>query len=217
MYRYDGTGEEPESLVYPETPGAAQTITVPTFPGELVIISVSMTPLSYADHYPSLSQLLPLPLDCQQHKSVPPSESAGLHPHPPPMATGYTIKQRVTWGLLSLWSSLVAVQTQWTWLYRMVSRIPSVYRPSLQQSCQVLWLKFRIRTEQVSCLPFSWFILCHGTNKFLCWRIREVVNFSSIPHRQGPEQLYCSWFYLNLYCPMTLYGGMVFCKAIHIY
>ncbi len=68
VYRYDGTGDEPEILVYPETPGAAQTITVPTVPGELVNISLSITP----DHYPSLSQLLPLPLDCQPHKSVPP-------------------------------------------------------------------------------------------------------------------------------------------------
>ncbi len=33
--------------------------------------------------------------------------------------------------------------------------------------CQVKRLKFRIRTEQVSCLPFSWFVLCHRTNKFL--------------------------------------------------
>ncbi len=32
VYRYDGTAPEPEVLVYPETPGAAQTITVP---GEL--------------------------------------------------------------------------------------------------------------------------------------------------------------------------------------
>ncbi len=40
VHRYDGTqtpaAPEPEILVYPETPGAAQTITVPTFPGELV-------------------------------------------------------------------------------------------------------------------------------------------------------------------------------------
>ncbi len=47
VYRYDGTqtpaAPEPEILVYPITPGAAQTITVP---GELVNISLSMTPLS---------------------------------------------------------------------------------------------------------------------------------------------------------------------------
>ncbi len=43
VYRYDGTAPEPEILVYPETPGAAQTITVQ---GELVNISLSMTPLS---------------------------------------------------------------------------------------------------------------------------------------------------------------------------
>ncbi len=46
VYRYDGTGEEPEILVYPGTPGAAQTIAVPTVPGELVSISLSMTLLS---------------------------------------------------------------------------------------------------------------------------------------------------------------------------
>ncbi len=50
VYRYDGTqtpaAPEPEILVYPETPGPAQTITVTTFPGELVNISLSMTPLS---------------------------------------------------------------------------------------------------------------------------------------------------------------------------
>ncbi len=33
VYKYDGTAPEPENLIYPETPGAAQTITVP---GELV-------------------------------------------------------------------------------------------------------------------------------------------------------------------------------------
>ncbi len=42
VYRYDGTqtpaAPEPDILVYPETPEAAQTITVPTFPGELVNI-----------------------------------------------------------------------------------------------------------------------------------------------------------------------------------
>ncbi len=47
VYRYDGTqtpaAPEPEILVYPETPGAAQTITVT---GELVNMSLSMTPLS---------------------------------------------------------------------------------------------------------------------------------------------------------------------------
>ncbi len=43
VYRYDGTAPEPESLVYPETPGAAQTITVQ---GELVNISLSTTPFS---------------------------------------------------------------------------------------------------------------------------------------------------------------------------
>ncbi len=43
VYRYDGTAPEPEISVYPETPEAAQTITVP---GELVNISLSMTPLS---------------------------------------------------------------------------------------------------------------------------------------------------------------------------
>ncbi len=107
VYRYDGIAPEPEMLVYL----ADQIITVP---GELVNISLSVTYLSHADHYPSLSQLLTLPLDCQPHTSVPPSESAGLHPHPPPMATGYTIKQRVTRDLLSLWSSQVAVQTQGT-------------------------------------------------------------------------------------------------------
>ncbi len=39
VHRYDGTqtlaDPEPDILVYPETPEAAQTITVPTFPGEL--------------------------------------------------------------------------------------------------------------------------------------------------------------------------------------
>ncbi len=43
VYRYDGTGVEPEVLVYPGTPGAAQTITVP---GELANMSLSITPLS---------------------------------------------------------------------------------------------------------------------------------------------------------------------------
>ncbi len=50
VHRYDGTqtpaAPEPEILVYPETPGPAQTITVITFLGELVNISLSMTPLS---------------------------------------------------------------------------------------------------------------------------------------------------------------------------
>ncbi len=39
VYRYNGTAPEPETIIYP----AAQTITVP---GELVNISLSMTPLS---------------------------------------------------------------------------------------------------------------------------------------------------------------------------
>ncbi len=50
VHRYDGTqtpaAPGPEILVYPETPGPAQTITVITFLGELVNISLSMTLLS---------------------------------------------------------------------------------------------------------------------------------------------------------------------------
>ncbi len=39
VFKFDGSGDEPEIIIYP----AAQTITVP---GELVSISLSMTPLS---------------------------------------------------------------------------------------------------------------------------------------------------------------------------
>ncbi len=52
VYRYDGTALEPEILVYPETPGAAQTITVP---GELVSISIRNTSLMLTIILPCLS------------------------------------------------------------------------------------------------------------------------------------------------------------------
>ncbi len=44
VYRYDGTAPEPEILVYPSTPGAAQTITVP---GELVNIILAIYNTSF--------------------------------------------------------------------------------------------------------------------------------------------------------------------------